>query len=98
MTMKRITVLAVCLLGIQLASAQMTPEQKISDFQQLVGLFSKRYAFTEWKKDAIHFDSLNLAPWTNRINASKDDLEFFEICMEYVAANQDGHTTFELPT
>jgi len=96
--MKRITVLAVFLLGVQLASAQMTQEQKLSDFQQLVGLFSKRYAFTEWKKDAIHFDSLNLVPWINRINASKDDLDFFEICMEYVAANQDGHTTFELPT
>ena len=96
--MKPILVLAGGLLGAQLVCAQMTPAQKLSDFQQLAGLFSKRYAFTEWKKDAIHFDSLNLAPWISRINASKDDLNFFEICMEYVAANQDGHTTFELPT
>ena len=96
--MKALTVLPMFLLGVQLASAQMTQEQRLNDFQQLVGLFSKRYAFTEWKKDAIHFDSLNLAPWISRINASKDDLDFFEICMEYVAANQDGHTTFELPT
>ena len=96
--MKPILVLAGCLLSAQFARAQMTPAQKLSDFQQLAGLFSKRYAFTEWKKDAIHFDSLNLAPWISRINAGKDDLNFFEICMEYVAANQDGHTTFELPT
>lgn len=96
--MKLTPVLCLILLGSRLGHAQMSLDQKMSDFQQLAGLFSKRYAFTEWKKQAIHFDSLNIAPWLSRINSSKDDLDFFEICMEYVAANQDGHTAFELPS
>src|ERR1700731_4339369 len=96
--MKRILALSMFLLAGRLGLAQMTAEQKLTDFQQLVGLFSKRYAFTEWKKQAINFDSLNVAPWVTRINDSKDDLDFFEICMQYVAASQDSHTGFDLPT
>jgi hypothetical protein len=80
------------------AFAQLAPEQKLLDFQNLAALFSKRYAFTEWKQSAIRFDSMDLAPWIARINASKSDLEFFEICAEYVARNQDGHTVFILPS
>ena len=68
------------------------------DFQQLAALFAKRYAFLEWKRDAISFDGLKLAPWVERVKASKSDLEFFEICSEYVAAYGDGHTGFVLPS
>jgi len=78
--------------------AGLAPEQKLLDFQNLAALFSKRYAFWEWKQTAIQYDSLDLAPWIERINASKSDLEFFEICSEYVARNQDGHTVFLLPS
>ena len=78
------------------AIAQLAPEQKLLDFQELAANFSKRYAFVEWKQDAIKWDSLNLAPWLTRVSASQSDLEFFEICAEYVAKNQDGHTAFLL--
>ena len=61
-------------------------------------MFSKRYAFTEWKQAALNWDSLNLEPWLTRVSQSKSDLEFFEICAEYVAKNQDGHTAFILPS
>ena len=80
------------------AFAQLAPEQKLLDFQNVAALFSKRYAFWEWKQSAIRFDSLDLSPWIARINASKTDLEFFEICAEYVSSNQDGHTVFLLPS
>jgi C-terminal processing protease CtpA/Prc len=89
---------AMMLLGIQLAYAQMSLDQKLSDFGQLAGLFSKHYSFTEWKQQAIQYNSLDLAPWISRIQNGTDDLSFFEVCMEYVAANQDAHTTFILPT
>ena len=61
-------------------------------------MFAKRYAFTEWKQAALNWDSLNLEPWLTRVSQSKSDLEFFEICAEYVAKNQDGHTAFILPS
>jgi hypothetical protein len=80
------------------ALAQLAPEQKLLDFQQLGAMFAKRYAFTEWKQAALNWDSLNLEPWLTRVSQSKSDLEFFEICAEYVAKNQDGHTAFILPS
>src|SRR5215471_5690737 len=78
--------------------AALAPEQKLLDFQNLAALFSKRYAFWEWKQSAIRYDSLDLTPWIARIKESKTDLEFFEICAEYVARNQDGHSVFILPS
>jgi len=78
--------------------AQLTPAQKVNEFHQLAALFSKRYAFYEWKRDALGFDGLSLSSWIERVNSSKDDLEFFEICAEYVAGYKDSHTGFELPS
>src|SRR2546423_5927426 len=78
--------------------AQMTPFQKLVDFEQLVALFDKRYAHYEWKRDALQYDGLNLAPWLARLNASQSDVDFFEICAEYVAKYQDGHSGFVLPS
>src|SRR5437016_2775098 len=95
MYLKAILAFAACVFPVL---AQLTPEQKVVDFQELAALFSKRYAFYEWKKAVLSYDSLDLAPWIARINQSKDDLEFFEICAEYVARNQDGHTSFQLPS
>src|SRR5579872_5719642 len=96
--MKLTRLFPLVLLSIQLGHAQMTLDQKLVDFQELAGLFAKHYSFTEWKQQALHFNSLSLAPWTSRINSSKDDLDFFEICMQYVAASQDAHTGFSLPS
>jgi hypothetical protein len=93
--------LFTCLLSFALVTpsfAQLAPEQKLLDFQELAANFAKRYAFVEWKQDAIKYDSLNLVPWLARVSQSTSDLEFFEICAEYVAANQDGHTAFLLPS
>ena len=94
--MKRISLLLLLVLAVQSGFAQLTTTQKIIDFQGLVSLFDKRYAFIEWKRDAVGFDGLNLVPWMDRINQSKDDLSFFEICAEYVAKYQDGHSGFSL--
>jgi hypothetical protein len=95
----RLTWLPLLLLvSSQAGLAQLTPDQKLVDFQQLVALFSKRYAFLEWKRDAISYDGLKLAPWIERIKASRDDMDYLEICIEYVAAFRDGHTGFEIPS
>ncbi|PWU00596.1 MAG: hypothetical protein C5B51_24860 [Terriglobia bacterium] len=95
MRLKALLALVLCAVP---ALAQLTPEQKVIDFQELAALFSKRYAFYEWKKTAFSYDSLDLTPWIARVQQSKDDLTFFEICSEYVARNQDGHTSFLLPS
>ena len=66
--------------------ADLTPEQKLADFNQLVALYVKNYAPYEWKRDVIGFDAFALKPWTDKVNATKTDIDFWDVCTQYVAA------------
>jgi hypothetical protein len=78
--------------------AQLSPSQKITDFQDLAGLYDKNYGPYEWKKQVFNFDVLNIQPWLAQINQSTDDLSFYDICVRYVASLQDSHDEFTLPS
>jgi hypothetical protein len=92
--MKRLTLplILVCLSGV--ASAQLLPDQKLVDFQNLVALYAKQYAPYVWKRDALKYDMLKLAPWLDKIRATKDDLGFYEVSAAYVASLSDAHSEF----
>lgn len=77
---------------------ELSVDQRLLDFQSLAAVFSKDYAFYEWKRDAVKFDGLDLAPWLTRVRNAKTDLEFWNVCAEYVASFQDSHTFFLLPS
>ena len=89
--------LVACLIPAP-AAAQLTQDQKIHDFENLAGIYAKRYAPYEWKKQLLGFDLLDLRPWLARIRQSHDDLSFFEIMLEYVASLQDTHSQFAMPS
>jgi len=76
-----------------LARAQMTTEQRLIDFQHLAGILAQNYAPYEFKRDVIGFDLNKLQPWVDRIRTAKNDIEYYEIQAEYVAALKDTHTT-----
>jgi hypothetical protein len=78
--------------------AQLTPDQKVQDFEQLAATFAKYYAPYEWKREVFRHDLYNLEPWVERVRAARDDLAFWEICSEYVARLQDTHSSFVLPS
>jgi hypothetical protein len=92
-----IGVLTISLLAVP-ASAQLTREQKVQDFQNLAALYAKRYAPYEWKKELFSFDLFEIGPWLDRIRRSQDDLEFFEIALEYVASLRDTHSSYAMPS
>src|SRR5258708_2604952 len=79
-------------------SAQLTPEQKLSDFKTLVALYDKNYAPYEWKVETFDYDLLKLQPWLEQVNSSHDDLSFYDICIHYVASLQDSHDEFIIPS
>ena len=81
-----------------LCYAQLTIDQKVSDFQALAALYAKRYGPYEWKRDVIGFDLLNAAPWLDKIVATKDDLDFYELLSEYVSRLNDAHDVYTLPS
>ena len=97
--MNRFRISFFLLLSVTLPSyGQLTQEQKVSDFMQLSGLYAKHYAPYEWKRDVIGFDLYDAKPWLEKVKATKNDLEFYDVCTRYVASLQDSHNAFETPS
>jgi hypothetical protein len=92
----RIAVFAI--LVVPACLAQLTPEQKAADFRYLAGLYAKQYAPYEWKRTLFGFDALDIAPWMERVARTKDDLDFYEVCVEYISKLNDSHVPFVLPS
>lgn len=81
------------------ASAQgLTPAQKEADFRYMASLYSTYYAPLAWKTELFQFDALNLKPWLDRVSKTTTDLDFYEICAEYVNSLNDTHDSFSLPS
>ncbi len=78
--------------------AQLSTDQKVADFRHLAALYAKQYAPYEWKRDTQGFDLLNITPWLERIRSARDDLDFYEICVDYVASLDDAHDAYSLPS
>lgn len=77
--------------------SQMTPEQKSADFTQLAANFAKNYGPMQWKRDALNFDLLKIQPWLDRVAQTTTDLDFYELCVQYIASLDDAHSGFYLP-
>jgi hypothetical protein len=94
--MRKLPLLVLCAVTAVSLHAQLTPDERLQDFQNLAALFAKRYAPYDWKKQALGFDLFNLKPWLDKINSVKDDLGFYEIEAQYVAQLNDVHTGFQM--
>ncbi|HEY2104796.1 MAG TPA: hypothetical protein VGH29_03385, partial [Candidatus Binataceae bacterium] len=81
-----------------LSYAQLTVDQKVSDFQSLAALYAKRYGPYEWKRDALGVDLFNVAPWLVQVQATKNDLDFYDVMSQYVASLNDAHDVYQLPS
>ncbi len=71
--------------------AELSPEQRVSEFRQLAGLYAKNYGPYEWKRDTQNFDLMHISPWLERARTAKDDLDFADLMIEYVSKLNDGH-------
>jgi len=94
--MKIFRIAAVLGLAGLAAQAQLTRDQKLTDFNSLAGIFAKRYAPYEWKQQVFGVDALHLQPFLSRVAASRDDLEFYDICYDYISQFRDAHVQLTL--
>jgi len=78
------------------ASAALTVEQRLHDFQQLAAAYNKNYVPANWKIEAVGVNLFDLRPWNERARAAKNDLEYLDVCVKYVASLQDGHSSFRM--
>ena len=92
----------VCLIAFLVFSpgcfAQLTTEQKVTDFKALVGLYDKNYGPYEWKKEVVGFDLLGIQHWLDEVRDTRNDLAFYDVCLRYVASLHDSHDEFTLPS
>jgi hypothetical protein len=87
-------VLATAIAGAQ----NLTPEQKQADFRFMAGQFTTYYAPLDWKKQLLNVDALDINPWLARVVQTRTDLEYYDLCVEYVASLQDTHSSYVLPS
>ncbi|HVO96507.1 MAG TPA: S41 family peptidase [Bryobacteraceae bacterium] len=85
----------LCLLA-QLGLADLTPQQKTSDFLQLVALYDVNYAPYNLKIQLYNFDLLNIQPWLAQVAQTTNDIQFYDVCVRYVASLQDSHDEFTI--
>src|SRR5260370_23465106 len=86
----------LAILTASAAFGQLTTDQKLTDFQSMAAIYAKRYAPYEWKKQLFGFDLLKIKPFLDRAAATKNDLDYYDICAEYVQSLHDGHDFFQL--
>src|ERR1700724_1736669 len=97
--MRKLTISLMLGITCTVAWAQsLTPAQKESDFRYLASLYATYYAPYEWKQQLLGFDTLKITPWLNRVAATQTDLDFYEVCVDYVASLNDTHDSFQLPS
>src|SRR5213078_1129397 len=91
-------VLSLLSLFAALGSAQLTTEQRLVDFRNMADLYARRYAAIPWKQTVVNFDALNLKPWMDRVGAVTNDLDFYDLMVEYVSDLQDAHDQYLVPS
>ena len=96
--MPKIAVAALSCFLISPLFGQLSPDQKAADFRTLVDVIAKYYAPYEWKRDGLKFDALQIRPWLDRIAQTKDDLDYYDVLVEYIGSLNDAHDAFYLPS
>ena len=71
--------LSILVVGAPISQAQLTPQQKVSDFAQLASVYAIAYGPAQWKREALGVDLLNIGAWLDKAAKSGDDLDFYEI-------------------
>ena len=73
--MKR-AILVLLSIGTVVCWGQLTPGQKLEDFQNLASLYAKQYAPFQWKVQAFDYNLFKISPWVAMVQASTSDIDF----------------------
>src|SRR5260370_8354856 len=84
-------------LAARAAFAQLTVDEKVSDFLNVAGIYDKNYGPYDWKLE-LGIDLLNVAPWLDKVRATRNDLDFYEVMVSYIANLNDAHDVYRVPS
>ncbi|MGZ3701686.1 MAG: S41 family peptidase, partial [Bdellovibrionota bacterium] len=93
-----ITLLALAA-SAQSAFAALAPDQRLSDFDQLVSTVQRNYGPLHLKATTIGLDfDKDVADFKARIAAAKSDTEFYQLLAMFLASLKDAHVSSEVPS
>ncbi|MCX6603573.1 MAG: hypothetical protein NTV52_08265, partial [Acidobacteria bacterium] len=78
--------------------AALTREQKLLDFNVLAQTYAANYGPYHWKLQTIKFDLMDLKPWLAKVEATKNDIEFMEVLVDYTSSLDDAHVSLSFPS
>ena len=96
--MKPLRIAVLVLMVNVLCLGQMTPAEKVADFTQLASTYAMNYGPLDWKLTVLNFDLRQIGDWLTKAANTQDDLDFYELCVSYVASLDDAHDAFQLPS
>ncbi|MEP7305807.1 MAG: S41 family peptidase [Acidobacteriota bacterium] len=97
--MKQLIATLAFVLASHTAFAQgLTAAQKEEDFRYLASLYATYYAPMDWKNELFRFNARDLGPWLARVAGTTTDLDFYEVCVDFIASLNDTHVPFVLPS
>jgi C-terminal processing protease CtpA/Prc len=96
--MKKLIPILILFVSVSALAQQLTPDQKRADFLTLAAAFDKEYGPYEWKLALFGVDLLKVQPWLDRVAKTTTDLDFYEVCVDYVSSLNDTHSSFFLPS
>jgi hypothetical protein len=91
-------VLSLFALSVCVSSAQLTTDQRLADFRNMADLYARRYSAIQWKQQAVNFNALDLTTWLPRVAAVNNDLDFYDLMVEYVSDLVDAHDQYQVPS
>lgn len=81
-----------------IACGQLTTEQKVADFTSTSQFYVRHYTPANWKIVQSGFDLRDLRPWLEKVRATKNDVEYYDVVIDYLASLNDGHIRYSMPS
>ena len=97
--MRIVAIGAMLLMSLGAFAKGLTTEQKVLDFQQLIGQIKSNYGPLEYKIKVQHIDVDALqTKYLAEIETSKTDAEFYDLVLRFNAEFHDSHFGLRIPS
>lgn len=91
--------MVVCFALTQSAWAGLNTQQKLADFNSLVGIIERHYGPLRWKAESVGLNfKQTVGQYEQMIKDSRSDVEFYRLLARFVAELKDAHVSPIIPS
>jgi hypothetical protein len=87
------------LLSLPCEARAMTPQERLADFDQMVGILKSYYSMIHYKKEVMGIDfASQVTDFRQKVAAVTDDNAFYDLLSGFIASFKDAHTNHIRPS